>query len=34
MLPACMNVDHICAWCLGGQKKALDSLELEVQNSL
>ena len=31
VLPACISVHHMCAWCLQRQKRALDPLRLELQ---
>lgn len=30
-MSVCLLVYHMCAWCHGGQKRALEILELELQ---
>ena len=31
VLPACMSVYHVCAWCLWRSEEESDDLELEFQ---
>lgn len=34
VLPACIYVLHICAWCQKGQKKVSNALGLELQTAM